>query len=367
MPTLSDKFSAYPITVRLDANGNGTIRFQATGKNIVVTNLYTAVETSTRQAVRTIYKGQVAPSAAINVTNSGSTGAAAHGRIELLDGEAIFVVWTGGDANALANATFTGYSLPFNIVSDGGGTEFFSDDPIAAGDGTLIFPAIQSVNYVAGVSGWRLDRDGDLEANNGTFRGDVNVIDPVTGEGVIIEANNPFTGIDFKPADSTTIVPVVDNGHIRGIGIDTVGAAYGELHIQPPRMGFSIWPQLRLTQAGASPYGSNMLLQDAKLLVDSDIININDDLVYMRGEQNEVNVSVTAATSATQVVNFTGTFNAPPVVTCNINSGNGLLARWGVRAINVTTTQFTIFLFRGDNTDPALTLSVPVQWRATSY
>jgi hypothetical protein len=99
---------------------------------------------------------------------SGSTGAPAFGNIDLIDGETLFVVWSGGDAGATATATFVGNTIPFDQV---GGSEIRWSDPIAANDGSLIFPAIKSPNFVSGSAGWRIAYDGTVEFNNGTFRG----------------------------------------------------------------------------------------------------------------------------------------------------------------------------------------------------
>lgn len=47
-------------------------------------------------------------------------------------------------------------------------------DPILGGD-QLVRTAMRSPNYSAGVSGWRIARDGSVEFNNGTFRGSLSV------------------------------------------------------------------------------------------------------------------------------------------------------------------------------------------------
>lgn len=47
-------------------------------------------------------------------------------------------------------------------------------DPLVNGS-VLVRPAIQSPDYVAGVSGWTINRDGSVEFNGGTFRGDVRI------------------------------------------------------------------------------------------------------------------------------------------------------------------------------------------------
>jgi hypothetical protein len=45
----------------------------------------------------------------------------------------------------------------------------------------LLRPAIQSANYVPGVSGWTINRDGTSEFASGTFRGPVVILDPSSG------------------------------------------------------------------------------------------------------------------------------------------------------------------------------------------
>lgn len=50
-------------------------------------------------------------------------------------------------------------------------------DPVAAGE-VLVRQSLQSENYVAGVSGWRVGRNGDAEFNNVVARGDVTVGTP---------------------------------------------------------------------------------------------------------------------------------------------------------------------------------------------
>jgi hypothetical protein len=243
MPQLPDRFSAYPVTTRLDANGDGSIRFQATGSNIVITNLYVAVATQVLQAKCTIYKGQVGPQWAINTTNSGSTGSSANGRIELLDGEAIYVVWDGGDANTIATATFTGMVLPFNVRPETG-TEFVFAEPFAAGDGTIIFPALKSPNYVPGVSGWIITREGDVEFGEGTFRGDL-LVQGASGKYVKISPNEPFKGIEFN------------SGNVNLFANGAITVFNSGLQMFPPDTnGFGLVPVMTFAQqAGGSTQG----------------------------------------------------------------------------------------------------------------
>jgi len=57
-----------------------------------------------------------------------------------------------------------------------------------------------------------------------------------------------------------------------------------------------------------------------------------------------------AATSWTLDVNYGVTFPALPNVHVNLNNGAGATAGWNVRAINITTTGFTIFAFGSSTT-----------------
>lgn len=196
MPKVSARFTAYPVTVTLDGTGAGTVVFQATGQNLIITNIYGSVATQTLQAKATVSKGQVGAQWSLVNSNSGSTGFNANGTISLLDGETIYVAWTGGDAGATATATFTGVVAPFDDARKVVGV-FSISDPIAAGDGSLIYPGLQSVDYVAGLAGWRIARNGDVEFNRGTFRGTLTIRNSTTGAGVVI---SPTTGfIEMYP------------------------------------------------------------------------------------------------------------------------------------------------------------------------
>lgn len=70
------------------------------------------------------------------------------------------------------------------------------NNPVVGGD-TLVRPAIQSANYLPGVQGWSINRDGSAEFATGTFRGPVVVIDPTTGVVLAsIGANGNISGQD---------------------------------------------------------------------------------------------------------------------------------------------------------------------------
>lgn len=81
--------------------------------------------------------------------------------------------------------------------------------------------------------------------------------------------------------------------------------------------------------------------------------------------QNVETISFTNVTSFTRNITFTTPFTTVPHVSVNINSGAGPTARWGARAITVSTTGFTLFLFSGALGETGTWASVPVSWKAT--
>lgn len=86
----------------------------------------------------------------------------------------------------------------------------------------------------------------------------------------------------------------------------------------------------------------------------------------LSGLTGEVAVSFTAAASRTVPVMFSTPFTSRPVVTTNINSGNAETARWGSRAISVSPTGFTLFVFSGTDGAVSTWASQSVQWVAVA-
>lgn len=80
-----------------------------------------------------------------------------------------------------------------------------------------------------------------------------------------------------------------------------------------------------------------------------------------------VSISFTAQNTTTATVSFGSTFSSPPAVMTNIDSGAGPTARWTSRAINITTTGFTVFAYyAADNTTTATWSNIPISWVATA-
>ncbi len=101
-----------PVTgsVVLDASGNGTLRFAPAGTQWEIQNISVQVSTAVNEATATVYKRQVGTAYRHSGTYAGSSGD--NNQLEqpilLRDGEALFVVWIGGDVGSTATAVITG-------------------------------------------------------------------------------------------------------------------------------------------------------------------------------------------------------------------------------------------------------------------
>lgn len=113
--------------------------------------------------------------------------------------------------------------------------------PIIGGGGALQYPAIKSPNYVPGVSGWAIFKNGNAEFNGGTFRGTV--------------SGAAFVGPDF----------LIDNA---GIFLYSGAQAFVLANLQSVQMGgyvveaneFGSGAAYQLTGNTGSPYGFTVSL-----------------------------------------------------------------------------------------------------------
>lgn len=104
-------------------------------------------------------------------------------------------------------------------------------NPIIGGNGELIRESIHSPSYVAGVTGWSINKDGSAEFNNVTVRGDLVIIDPVTGRGVIIRKANGT--LQLVPPTSSVGITTITNGQLRPSNIDVLNIGYNTLGLSP--------------------------------------------------------------------------------------------------------------------------------------
>lgn len=332
MPQLTDRFGPIPSQVVLDGAGGGNLTFQPNGSNARITNLYVKTSTSVKQAVCTIYKGQIASSNIIDSTNSGSTGASAKGAIDLMDGETLFVVWTGGDAGATAFATFTGIAIPFNQVGPSG---IVWADPIAAGDGTLIYPALQSNNFVAGTSGWQITRAGNAEFNDVTVRGTIFISG--SGDSFIHLWNPSGTPvIQQMPNDLGSTHPGTSNPSVISASqIDSTNEIYA-LTLQSP-----FTSNVPLASTVALESGSYNGVIPAQVRIGPSLVG-TDNFTYVRGQSGTVSFAI-AGGNTNQAVTFATAFpgGVTPIVLTNLSSGAAGSVSFVSRALSITNAGFS--------------------------
>lgn len=374
MPQLPASFSAYPVSVTLDGSGNGAVRFQAVGSHIRITNRSVRVSSTTAQATVTTYKGQIGSDYRIDGTNSGSTGDNSTTPIDLFDGESIIVVWEGGDPGATATATFTGKQIPFDAVGNGDGGQGWNN-PIAAGDGSLIYPALKSPNFVTAVMGWKIDRDGNAEFNDILVRGDL----IVTGE--------DGSYISILRSDGLNLIP-----YIRLMPPDPTGTAdYVSGFIVADEV-VSGGPDQKATLLLGSPCAGGSTAGSASIILRSEgqvsgepaRVEMGDNFyrnvggtVYpgFYGQMGNTSVNVPASTSPATPASVTKNivFDTPfpagttPLVFCNISTPTGATRYLIVRGYSPTETDFTIWVSypaQTLNANIAAVNNVPIQWVA---
>jgi hypothetical protein len=103
-------YGPFQQSVTLDANGNGTVRFQAQGQKIQIISTRVTCSTNVKEATATIYKGNIGQSYEIEGSMAGSTGDTSNTNFYLNDGDSLYVVWVGGDIGATATAIISGWA-----------------------------------------------------------------------------------------------------------------------------------------------------------------------------------------------------------------------------------------------------------------
>lgn len=93
----------------------------------------------------------------------------------------------------------------------------FRNPIVGAGD-TLIRNAIQSADYAAGVSGWRISRDGDAEFNDVLVRGEVEA----RNGNAFIRLDPSAPQLAWNPDDTAYIDGFLNFIDIAGNGVETV-------------------------------------------------------------------------------------------------------------------------------------------------
>lgn len=152
-------------------------------------------------------------------------------------------------------------------------------DPVVSGT-TLVRNAIASPNFVAGVSGWIIRRDGSAEFNNAVFRGNI-VIGPNPGNHIASNIGGPGSGIaafGFYTGDAIEVNPGYvyasnDNFGEPILNVQAQSTGNGALNmlLKSPTIGAAHIGAIRIGTAGTvltpGPDGVNIVTQ-----LDADVV-----------------------------------------------------------------------------------------------
>lgn len=260
-------------------------------------------------------------------------------------------------------------------------------NPVVSGV-VLVRTAIQSIDYVAGVSGWAITRAGSAEFNNAVIRGSITAgggTVRLDGGGVRVASgssqfdinfsagflarNNPDDGRDFQMTpNQLAYVPVTPsvNGRAFSNGQIFVGNNLPAPTIDQP---FAQMSSPRLTAGGTDSsialYGSRSDGVSSRMQFFGAVLPFVDDFShnYKRGENAQFLASGGPFTTVTFAVTFAHVFSQAPAVTTSILSGVAATGGWNCRPINVTASGFTWFGFGGSTTWS----NVPCSWTAEEY
>lgn len=96
--------------------------------------------------------------------------------------------------------------------------------------------------------------------------------------------------------------------------------------------------------------------------VTTNTTNITNLTNWTRGGQ--ISMTFVSVTSSTASVNFGFTFPGVPRVATNLNNTGTGTSLWATRGVDITTTGFTMYVFRTNNVAGSWT-DIPVEWIAT--
>lgn len=123
-------------------------------------------------------------------------------------------------------------------------------DSIVAGIGSLIRTFIKSPNYVAGVTGWSINKDGSAEFNNVTVRGTVEVDATPPSLGKVLINGNGFTVLD---GSGNTVINV--DTTVASLGIFNAQSITADAFLMPYNVLAPTVPAFELLQSNAHGSG----------------------------------------------------------------------------------------------------------------
>jgi hypothetical protein len=235
------------------------------------------------------------------------------------------------------------------------------EEPILGGQNALVREAVKSPNYVAGASGWQLDKDGDAEFNSVVVRGTVEA-DGANGSYVKLKPGVTPNGptVEFKSVNGNL-------AHIEyGNGLTVMEDSRGNRIVLYGIVG--AFPALsNLLSIDTLNSGGDIQLasgNNIRIAPIGAMVNETDGGEYLHGTVFTRNISFASAASNTQTVTFPTAFPVgitPKFISCNINTSSGTVSKWMCRAYGQSNTGFTLWSQSGDGTSQVWS-NVPVQF-----
>lgn len=182
-------------SVVLDSTGAGRIDIVAAGGDWMISRVAVSTTSTVRQPTADLYRNGTAQADRIDGTYTGSKDTAYNLGL-FQTSETLIVLWAGGDAGATATLSISATQYDAGKAPpDVPAYNPFSNS-ILAGT-TLVRDAIRSPNYVAGTSGWSVNKNGSAEFNDITVRG---TIDAIATSGQEVKIDPTSASIQFWPA-----------------------------------------------------------------------------------------------------------------------------------------------------------------------
>jgi hypothetical protein len=351
-------------SVVLDANGFGSVSITARGDFLLLQTRW-SVPSPTPAAAATD-----AQSTATNSLNgddfegtySGNNDSSNTAHL-MLAGDVLTCEWTGGQPGRTATLTIRGFQYRsgegIQAVGGAGGPPAGAGpgNPILGGQ-TLIRNAIQSADYVAGVSGWAIFRNGSAEFNDVTVRGTLIVHSP-SGAEIEIVADSSSAFINLTPPD--VVGHTLDFATLTTVSNPTFTELFIAGPTWDPSLPGSSFPTIEMisttgeseidvhadiidfNSAGTVKISGGPAVQiNSPLVTVTNILqNSGDGQTYFRGQRGTTNVAVLAGQANVNGVQALTGFTSTPLVFANVTNAP---AGWHAQGIAPSSTQFSINL-----------------------
>lgn len=182
-------------SVVLDSTGAGRIDIVATGGDWMISRVAVSTTSTVRQPTADMYRNGTAQVDRIDGTYTGSKDTAYNLGL-FQTSETLIVIWAGGDAGATATLSISATQYDAGKAPPDVPSYNPFSNSILAGT-TLVRDAIRSPNYVAGTSGWSVNKNGSAEFNDVVVRG---IVDAVAATGAEVKIDPSLAIIQLWPA-----------------------------------------------------------------------------------------------------------------------------------------------------------------------